>query len=65
MLLPQVSRRVAVEAGRPEMWYKYVGMNGLVHGIDHFGESAPAGAGKKIWLYRKAICRKNYKALLR
>ncbi len=43
VLLPQVSRRVAVEAGRPEMWYKYVGMNGLVHGIDHFGESAPAG----------------------
>ncbi|MEF2143936.1 MAG: transketolase [Desulfovibrionaceae bacterium] len=41
VLLPQVSRRVAVEAGRPELWYRYVGMDGLVKGIDHFGHSAP------------------------
>ncbi|MBU1248956.1 MAG: transketolase [Proteobacteria bacterium] len=42
VLLPKVAKRVAVEAGRPELWYKYVGMDGLVHGIDHFGHSAPA-----------------------
>ncbi len=42
VLLPQVTKRVAVEAGRSELWYKYVGMDGLVHGIDHFGHSAPA-----------------------
>ncbi|MGE4468833.1 MAG: transketolase [Desulfovibrio sp.] len=41
VLLPQVKRRVAVEAGRPELWYRYVGMDGLVKGIDHFGHSAP------------------------
>ncbi len=34
--------RVAVEAGRTGLWYKYTGINGLVMGIDHFGDSAPA-----------------------
>ena len=35
--------RVAVEAGCTDGWYKYVGLQGAVVGIDHFGESAPAG----------------------
>ncbi|MGE4503788.1 MAG: transketolase [Desulfovibrionaceae bacterium] len=43
VLLPEVPRRVAVEAGRPEGWYRYVGCDGLVKGMDHFGLSAPAG----------------------
>lgn len=34
--------RVAVEAGRTGLWYKYTGSDGLVLGIDHFGDSAPA-----------------------
>ncbi len=38
-----VSARVAVEAGVRDGWYKYVGTTGCVIGIDHFGESAPAG----------------------
>jgi len=38
-----VTARVAVEAAVTEGWYKYVGLNGAVVGIDHFGESAPAG----------------------
>lgn len=38
-----VTARVAVEAAVTEAWYKYVGLNGKVIGIDHFGESAPAG----------------------
>jgi len=37
------TRRVAVEAGVTGFWYKYVGLNGKVVGIDRFGESAPAG----------------------
>jgi transketolase len=37
------TRRVAVEAGATGVWWKYVGMNGKVIGIDRFGESAPAG----------------------
>ncbi|MCG7912456.1 MAG: transketolase [Candidatus Thiodiazotropha lotti] len=38
-----VTARVAVEAAVTDAWYKYVGINGKVIGIDHFGESAPAG----------------------
>ena len=34
--------RVAVEAGVTDFWYKYVGLDGAVIGIDTFGESAPA-----------------------
>jgi transketolase len=36
--------RVAVEAGVTDGWYKYVGLEGAVVGLDRFGESAPAGA---------------------
>jgi transketolase len=34
--------RVAIEAGVTDFWYKYVGLDGAVVGIDTFGESAPA-----------------------
>ncbi|MCH8536897.1 MAG: transketolase [Alkalimonas sp.] len=37
-----VSRRIAVEAGITDGWYKYVGLNGAVIGMTTFGESAPA-----------------------
>ncbi|AXG46208.1 transketolase [Photorhabdus laumondii] len=37
-----VSARVAVEAGIADYWFKYVGMNGAIVGMDTFGESAPA-----------------------
>jgi len=37
-----VIARVAVEAAVTDGWYKYVGLNGKVVGIDRFGESAPA-----------------------
>ncbi len=42
-VLPKGSKRVAVEAGVTGFWYKYVGLDGAVVGIDTFGESAPAG----------------------
>jgi transketolase len=35
-------KRVAVEAGVTGLWYKYVGLDGAVIGMDCFGESAPA-----------------------
>ena len=41
-VLPQDLPRVAVEAGVTDGWYKYVGLNGKVVGLDRFGESAPA-----------------------
>ncbi len=36
-------KRVAVEAGVSDGWYKYVGLAGKVVGLDRFGESAPGG----------------------
>lgn len=43
-VLPKsVRARVAVEAGAKDCWYKYVGLDGKVIGMDTFGESAPAG----------------------
>ena len=36
-------KRVAVEAGTADFWYKYVGLEGAVVGMTTFGESAPAG----------------------
>ena len=42
-ILPNaVRRRVAVEMGASQNWYKYVGLDGYVLGIDSFGASAPA-----------------------
>jgi len=38
-----VTARVAVEAATKDGWYKYVGLNGKVIGMESFGESAPAG----------------------
>jgi transketolase len=42
VLPPSVRRRVAVEAGARESWWRYVGLEGRIVGIDHFGASAPA-----------------------
>jgi transketolase len=42
-VLPKGMKRVAVEAGVSGGWYKYVGLDGKVIGLDRFGESAPAG----------------------
>jgi transketolase len=40
---PNVTKRVVVEAGVTDYWWKYAGSNGKVVGVDRFGESAPAG----------------------
>ncbi|MDR6982452.1 transketolase [Rheinheimera pacifica] len=37
-----VSKRIAVEAGITDCWYKYVGLTGKIIGMTSFGESAPA-----------------------
>ncbi len=42
VLPPGVTRRVAVEAGATQPWWHYVGLQGEIVGIDHFGASAPA-----------------------
>ena len=42
-ILPNgIRRRLAIEMGATQTWYKYVGLDGKVLGIDTFGASAPA-----------------------
>jgi len=41
ILPPAIRRRVAIEAGATAAWYKYVGLEGRVVGMDRFGLSAP------------------------
>ena len=44
VLPPTVRTRVAIEAGSTACWYRYVGLDGLVIGLDGFGASAPLPA---------------------
>ncbi|MBI5604311.1 MAG: transketolase [Deltaproteobacteria bacterium] len=41
VLPPEVKTRVAIEAGSPFGWHRFVGEKGAVIGLDHFGASAP------------------------
>lgn len=41
VLPPGIQARVAIEAGRTQGWYRYVGEKGVVLGLDRFGASAP------------------------
>jgi transketolase len=41
VLSPEIKSRVAIEAGRTQGWWRYVGERGDVVGLDHFGASAP------------------------
>ena len=42
VLPSSVTKRIAVEAGIADFWYKYVGFGGKIIGMTTFGESAPA-----------------------
>jgi transketolase len=42
VLLPNVHARLAVEAGLSMGWHRWVGSQGRVLGLDHYGASAPA-----------------------
>ena len=42
VLPPACRNRIAIEAGTPDYWYKYVGLDGKVMGVHRFGLSAPA-----------------------
>ncbi|MBQ7373717.1 MAG: transketolase [Clostridia bacterium] len=49
-VLPNAVRaRVAVEAGSPDNWYKYVGLDGKVIAMNSFGASAPASTLFKMF----------------
>lgn len=48
-VLPKtIRKRVAIEAGSKAYWHRFVGLDGIVVGLDCFGESAPA---KDVYQY--------------
>ena len=59
-----VTQRVAVEAGVTDGWWKYVGTNGKIVGLDRFGESAPAGQLFKEFGFTVENVVKNVEAVL-
>jgi transketolase len=38
---PQVTKRLAIEAGSPQGWHRYLGTGGDIIGVEQFGASAP------------------------
>lgn len=64
VLPPSVTKRVAVEAGVTDAWWKYVGSEGAVVGLDRFGESAPAGDLFKEFGFTVDNVVKNVEAIL-
>jgi transketolase len=63
-VLPPAVPRVAIEAGVSNFWFKYVGLDGAVIGIDRFGESAPAGQLFDFFGFTVANVAKTVKSLL-
>jgi transketolase len=41
-VLPSGVRRIAMEAAHPMSWYRWVGADGVILGLERFGASAPA-----------------------
>jgi transketolase len=41
VLPPGVRARIAVEAASPQPWHRWVGVRGVVLGLERFGASAP------------------------
>ncbi|WP_116473576.1 transketolase [Zobellella maritima] len=59
-----VTKRLAVEAGIADYWYKYVGFGGDIIGMRSFGESAPAGDLFKLFGFSVDNVVEKAKALL-
>ncbi|ENV1394426.1 transketolase [Vibrio cholerae] len=59
-----VTKRIAIEAGIADFWYKYVGFDGRIIGMTSFGESAPAGELFKLFGFTTENVVKQAKELL-
>lgn len=64
VLPPNCRKRIAVEAGHSLSWYKLVGLDGKVIGLDRFGESAPGPALMEHFGFSAANVAENIEALL-
>ncbi|EGR1263454.1 transketolase [Vibrio cholerae] len=58
------TKRIAIEAGIADFWYKYVGFGGRIIGMTSFGESAPAGELFKLFGFTTENVVKQAKELL-
>ena len=56
----EIRKRVAIEATSTNYWYRFVGLDGAVIGIDRFGASAPAA---DIYTYLGITAEQTVKAL--
>jgi transketolase len=66
VLPPEVKARLAVEAGSPLGWHRYVGIEGDVVGLDRFGASAPAKVlMEKLGFTPEAVARRARELLAR
>ncbi|ENM5789624.1 transketolase [Vibrio mimicus] len=59
-----ITKRIAIEAGIADFWYKYVGFGGRIIGMTSFGESAPAGELFKLFGFTTENVVKQAKELL-
>jgi transketolase len=66
VLPPDCRKRIAIEAGSPDYWSKYVGLDGDVLGVPTFGESAPGGeVYKHFGITTAGLCELIEKNLLK
>ncbi|MGB1558285.1 MAG: transketolase-like TK C-terminal-containing protein, partial [Oceanococcaceae bacterium] len=64
VLPPELPVRLAVEAGTTALWWKHVGSEGDVIGLDRFGESAPGPTLFKHFGFTAGAVAERFKALL-
>ena len=70
ILPPACKKRVAIEAAAKNDWYEFVGLDGLIIGVDQYGASAPSKAiaghyGFAVQnilreINKNGVCRKNH-----
>ena len=65
-VIPQKIRtRIAIEAAHPDYWRKFVGLDGVVIGIDRFGVSAPGDVAlHHLGMHAQAIIDAAHKMLV-
>ncbi|HVP77439.1 MAG TPA: transketolase [Thermodesulfobacteriota bacterium] len=64
VLPPDIPQRVSIEAGATLGWHRYVGKEGEIIGIDHFGASAPGSVVQKEFGFTSANIVNRVKTLL-
>jgi transketolase len=64
VLPPDITQRMSIEAGVTLGWHRYVGKEGEIVGIDHFGASAPGSVVLKEFGFTSNDILNRVKALL-